>query len=361
METTSTTYYRCLACGECFFTESSFARHSRTVHCKVLVCRGHDAEPSGETFLRHALSLAAVKMEPPDDVAEDRPCASAPAPARDVAYGVHATDDGSDAISSDPVVVTTDDGVAACAGPVAADDDKGMIALEECGFLAADLRAGAPLPAAASRLEDFLSGIAPASRDERGNPARGRDDACKRRRHETHDNNGGGGGGGGGGDLARGRPPQAGLGMDGGALSVHAREDATWDRVAADDGAGAGGRLDYEHVESLLRDELPLSSIGGWPQLAPEWPPDEPPPPPPRAAARTRDGRDAAAAARLRTFDNAASSRNPRRSTTADPAPCRSPRSRTTLARSTQWRRQAASRRQTDDGSCRRPTFPVMQ
>lgn len=37
-------YYRCLSCCECFYTLDEFHRHAQIVHCKVLVCQGHDAE-----------------------------------------------------------------------------------------------------------------------------------------------------------------------------------------------------------------------------------------------------------------------------------------------------------------------------
>ncbi|XP_014668410.1 PREDICTED: zinc finger protein 561-like isoform X3 [Priapulus caudatus] len=35
-------YYRCTACCECFFTSAAFIAHAQSVHCKVLVCQGHD-------------------------------------------------------------------------------------------------------------------------------------------------------------------------------------------------------------------------------------------------------------------------------------------------------------------------------
>lgn len=37
-------YYRCIACSECFFSELEFIEHAKKVHCKLLVCQGHDPE-----------------------------------------------------------------------------------------------------------------------------------------------------------------------------------------------------------------------------------------------------------------------------------------------------------------------------
>lgn len=68
----SEVYYRCLACSECFYTECDFLMHSRTVHCKVLVCQGHDpgfAVDASETESTTSppLNIFAMKTEPEDD------------------------------------------------------------------------------------------------------------------------------------------------------------------------------------------------------------------------------------------------------------------------------------------------------
>ncbi|XP_014670581.1 PREDICTED: zinc finger protein 681-like isoform X1 [Priapulus caudatus] len=42
-------YYRCTSCCECFFDRSAFLNHAERVHCKVLVCQGHDPEENTET------------------------------------------------------------------------------------------------------------------------------------------------------------------------------------------------------------------------------------------------------------------------------------------------------------------------
>ncbi|XP_014670583.1 PREDICTED: zinc finger protein 852-like isoform X4 [Priapulus caudatus] len=42
-------YYRCTSCCECFFSRLEFFNHAERVHCKVLVCQGHDPEENTET------------------------------------------------------------------------------------------------------------------------------------------------------------------------------------------------------------------------------------------------------------------------------------------------------------------------
>ncbi|XP_014663673.1 PREDICTED: uncharacterized protein LOC106806299 [Priapulus caudatus] len=39
-------FYRCLACAECFFTDSQFVSHARRIHCKLLLSRGQNSEPN---------------------------------------------------------------------------------------------------------------------------------------------------------------------------------------------------------------------------------------------------------------------------------------------------------------------------
>ncbi|XP_014670899.1 PREDICTED: zinc finger protein 628-like [Priapulus caudatus] len=43
-ESATVMYYRCSACCECFFSEAGFIDHARQVHCKVLICQGHNAD-----------------------------------------------------------------------------------------------------------------------------------------------------------------------------------------------------------------------------------------------------------------------------------------------------------------------------
>lgn len=44
-------YYRCTACCECFFLEEEFLDHAKFVHCKVLVCQGHDPDEETEQVM----------------------------------------------------------------------------------------------------------------------------------------------------------------------------------------------------------------------------------------------------------------------------------------------------------------------
>ncbi|XP_014674169.1 PREDICTED: zinc finger protein 79-like [Priapulus caudatus] len=47
-QSVTTTYYRCTACSECFFSDDAFVRHAKTVHCKVLVSQGQDPDADAD-------------------------------------------------------------------------------------------------------------------------------------------------------------------------------------------------------------------------------------------------------------------------------------------------------------------------
>lgn len=49
MAQTDYIYYKCTACSECLMSEEIFFAHTRTWHCKILVCTGHDAESNDST------------------------------------------------------------------------------------------------------------------------------------------------------------------------------------------------------------------------------------------------------------------------------------------------------------------------
>ncbi|XP_014670586.1 PREDICTED: zinc finger protein 554-like isoform X3 [Priapulus caudatus] len=57
-------YYRCTSCCECFFSRLEFFNHAERVHCKVLVCQGHDPEENTETSVIDGVSTETQTVLP---------------------------------------------------------------------------------------------------------------------------------------------------------------------------------------------------------------------------------------------------------------------------------------------------------
>lgn len=57
MMCTVTKYYKCTACSECFMNEDTFFAHTRTWHCKILLCQGQN--PDEDQLMGDYLSVEA--------------------------------------------------------------------------------------------------------------------------------------------------------------------------------------------------------------------------------------------------------------------------------------------------------------
>lgn len=170
IDSQSSTFYRCLACFECFFNVKSFFAHCRRVHCKVLVSQGQSAENDVITVTASRSSLEEVNTQ---IVVKQEQSSIDSAPEEQIEQ-IDADDvtiqtvrvqerDAESAGSGDPAEynVAEDQDVrhemrtSACNSTEMQDsieaeggdiiclgdrrqDDKGLIALEECGFIESD-------------------------------------------------------------------------------------------------------------------------------------------------------------------------------------------------------------------------------
>lgn len=66
MEDEEQIYYKCTACSECFMSEDIFFAHTRTWHCKILVCIGQN--PTTAAYEAENASSASVELKAETDI-----------------------------------------------------------------------------------------------------------------------------------------------------------------------------------------------------------------------------------------------------------------------------------------------------